>query len=161
MIDKSVPRETFYRILTIPSAILFHMEQTSSNKAGNKQIGRYGEAVAAKYLQNKGFKVIGLNYLKKWGEIDVIAEKDNIICFIEVKTVSYETKQDLEHSVSRGTWKPEDNVHEHKIRKLSRAIDSWISEHRYQGDWQIDVVAVKVVPREKYAVVKHLPNIIL
>ena len=156
-----MPRETFYELSSITVAILFHMEQTSSNKAGNKQIGRYGEAVAAKYLKNKGFKVIGLNYLKKYGEIDVIAEKGKVVHFVEVKTVSYETKPDLEHSVSRGTWKPEDNVHEHKIRKLSRAIDSWISEYQYKGDWQIDVIAVKVVPREKYAAVKHLPNIIL
>ena len=77
------------------------------------------------------------------------------------KTVSYETKQDLISSVSRGTWRPEDNVHAHKLKKLSRAIESWLMEYKYEGEWQIDVIAVKIVPRGKYATVKYIPNVIL
>lgn len=137
------------------------MEQTRGDKLENKQVGRYGEDVAAKFLKNKGFEILGLNYLKKWGEIDIITRKDNKVCFVEVKTVSYETKANLESSVSRGTWRPEDNVHAHKIKKLSRAIESWLQEFRYEGEWQIDVVAVKIVPREKYSTVKHIENVIL
>ena len=140
---------------------LFHMEQTPGNKLQNKQVGRYGEDVAAKYLKNKGFEILSLNYLKKWGEIDIVARKEGLVHFVEVKTVSYETRFDLESSVSRGTWRPEDNVHAHKIKKLSRAIESWLAEFRYEGEWQIDVMAVKIVPREKFATVKHIENVIL
>lgn len=137
------------------------MEPGSPKKKNNKLIGNYGEEIAAKYLTGKGFEIIDRNYLKKWGEIDIVTRRTGIIHFVEVKTVSYETKQQLSNSVSRGTWKPEDNVHAYKIKKLSRAIESWLMEKRYEGEWQIDVVAVKLVTREKYATVKYLPNIIL
>ncbi len=147
-----MPRETFY------------MKQ--SDKKGKKnQIGAYGEEIAKNYVENNGFKVLELNYLKKWGEIDIVAretkENKQIMHFIEVKTVSYETKNDLKQAVSRGTWRPEENVHYKKIQKLNRTIESWIIENNYIGDWEIDVCSVRVVPREKYATVKYLPNIVL
>ena len=137
------------------------MEQKPSNKLNNKVIGNQGEKITAYYLKNKGYQILGLNYLKKWGEIDVIAKKGNKVYFVEVKTVSYETIQDLNNAVSYGTWRPEENVHESKIRKLSRAIDSWILEYKWEGDWQIDVVAIRLVSRETYASIKIIPNVII
>jgi putative endonuclease len=137
------------------------MEQSSHKRAQNKEIGAKGEALTANYLTKQGFQVIGRNYLKKWGEIDVIAQKSGRIHFIEVKTVSYETKDQLRKAVSYGTWRPEENVHAEKIKRLSRAIESWLLEHNWQGDWQIDVAAVRIVPRETYATIKIIPNIIL
>jgi putative endonuclease len=137
-----------------------------SNKKGEKnRIGSYGEDVAAKYVERFGYKVIDRNYLKKWGEIDIVSRETSnnreIIHFIEVKAVSYETKQDLEKAVSYGTWRPEENVHPQKIQKLNRAIESWLKENHCESDWQIDVAAIRVVPREKYATVKYIPNIII
>jgi putative endonuclease len=133
-----------------------------SNKKGKKnQIGAYGEEIAAKYLRNKGFSILNQNYLKKWGEIDLVARGTNHIHFVEVKTVSYETRIDLQAAISRGTWRPEENVHERKLQRLHRAIESWLMENGYDGDWQIDVIAVRVVPREKYATLKWIPNVIV
>ena len=51
-------------------------------------IGRLGEDIAAKYLESKGFSIVGLNYRKKYGEIDIIAQKSKITHFIEVKSVT-------------------------------------------------------------------------
>lgn len=140
------------------------MKQT--DKKGRKnQVGAYGETIAVQYLQQKGLSILTTNYLKKWGEIDLVARettvKTSIVRFIEVKTVSYETKAVLQAAISRGTWRPEENVHKTKIVKLHRAIESWLTEHDYTGDWEIDVLAVRIVPREKYASVKYLKNIIL
>jgi len=132
-----------------------------TKKHNNKVIGNYGEEIAANYLKRHGFVVLSRNYLKKWGEIDIVARRTDKVHFVEVKTVSYETKELLQASVSRGTWRPEDNVHPHKLKKLSRAIESWLMEFKYDGDWQTDVLAVKVVPREKFATVKYIPNVIL
>ena len=50
-----------------------------------KLIGREGEAEAARYLERKGYKIIGLNYSCRYGEIDVIAEKDGYAAIVEVK----------------------------------------------------------------------------
>lgn len=137
------------------------MEHVPNKKLQNKKVGTQGEVLASTHLKNKGFTILGMNYLKKWGEIDVIAKKDNTVHFVEVKTVSYETKADLELAVARRTHRPEENVHEYKLRKLSRAIESWISEYNWQGDWQIDVVAVRIVPRETFASIKIIENVVI
>ena len=81
--------------------------------------------------------------------------------FVEVKTVSYETKTALERAVTHETWQPEDNVHYKKIQRLNRTIESWLLENNCNLDWQIDIVAVRIVTREKYASVKFIPNVIL
>ena len=131
------------------------------NILNTKQIGDLGESVAVKYLQNKGFTIIQRNYWRKWGEIDILTEKQAVLHCIEVKTVSYETKQDLNNAVSHGTWRPEENVHGKKLLRLQRTIETWIAEHNYEGDWQIDIASVRVVPREKYATIMMLYNVII
>jgi putative endonuclease len=137
-----------------------------SDKKGQKnKVGSYGEDIAAKYLKRLGHTILDKNYLKKWGEIDIVSrettENKHIIHFVEVKTVSYETKEDLKKAVSYGTWRPEENVHAFKIKKLNRTIESWLAEYKSDCDWQIDVLAVRLVISEKYASVKYLPNIII
>jgi putative endonuclease len=135
-------------------------------KQGEKnKIGAYGEQISVNYLKKLGFKILTINYLKKWGEIDIVAcetsKSIKKVHFVEVKTVSYETKDQLKRAVSYGTYRPEENVHRDKLRKLNRVIESWLAENRCDNDWQIDVCAVRVVPREKYATIKYLPNIII
>ena len=137
------------------------MEQEPSKTHHNKDIGSLGELMTANYLKRKGFQLLEMNYLRKWGEIDVIVEKDSRVHFVEIKTVSYGTKAELERAVAHGTWRPEENVHAFKIKKLSRAIDTWIADNKWSGDWQIDVAAVRVVPRETYATIKIIDNVIL
>ena len=133
-----------------------------NNKKDNKVIGAWGEQTAAIYLEKQGFTIFDRNYLKKWGEIDIVARgTDQKVHFVEVKTVSYETKQQLQSAVTRRTWRPEENVHPYKLRKLQRAIESWLIENHYDGIWQIDVIAVRIVPREKFASIKYIPNVIL
>ena len=136
----------------------------SDKKGERNKVGSYGEQIAAQYVSRLGWKVLEVNYLKKWGEIDIVARETlrnkEIMHFIEVKTVSYETKSDLDRAVTHGTWRPEENVHYHKIQRLNRAIESWIMEHNYEGDWQIDVAAVRIVTREKHATIKLIKNVI-
>jgi len=49
-------------------------------------LGRLGEEHTALYLSNLGYKITARNYSCKYGEIDIIAQKDDIIAFVEVKT---------------------------------------------------------------------------
>ncbi len=134
--------------------------KNTPNKTQNKKIGNFGEEIAARYLTRRGFKILQRNYLKKCGEIDIIARFNKRIHFIEVKTVSYETKAMLQQAVTHETWRPENNVHPQKIKKISRAIECWLSEELWDGDWQIDVLAVRIVPRETYATIKYIDNVI-
>lgn len=163
---------------------MFHVK--SKSKKNNTKKGNLGEEIAAKYLKNKGFKILARNYRQTYGEIDIVAHETfahsqpslvsyetlgrgksvlfsrgtSIVHFVEVKSVSYETKEELAWAVSHETWRPEELVHAFKLNQIRKAAENWILEHTWGGEVQIDVVAVRMVPREKYATVKFLPGVI-
>jgi len=129
--------------------------------ARHNEIGNIGEDIAAKWLSDKGYSIIERNYRKKFGEIDIVAREASHLHFIEVKSVSYETRDGLEYAVSHETWRPEENVHTEKIRRFKNIIQSWILENSWKKSFQIDIITVRIVPREKYALVSLLENVIL
>lgn len=53
----------------------------------NKSVGNAGETKAAEYLQSKGFEIVARNWRTRRGEIDIIAKKEEILVFAEVKTL--------------------------------------------------------------------------
>lgn len=129
-------------------------------------IGALGEDIAVKYIKNKGFSIKTRNYRKKWGEIDIIAEKGNIIHFIEVKAVSCENKPYFPNNVSRVTQdfhRPEDNIHPEKLKRLGRTIQSYLLETYLdeEPEWVFDAVAVVVDKEKKTARVKFLENLVI
>lgn len=122
-------------------------------KDKNIQTGALGEDVASIFLKNKGFSVIGRNYRKKWGEIDLICKKEKIIHFVEVKTVV--------GKISSGIM-PEENVHEKKLKRLFRTIETYRAENKMgDSDWQLDVVAVFLDVDNKEARVRMTENIVV
>ncbi len=129
--------------------------------AYHNAIGSLGESIAQCWLEDHGYETLEQNYRKKWGEIDIIARKSEITHFIEVKSVSHETRSKLDDAVSHGTYRPEENVHSDKLKRLGRAIETWIAENQYNGPWQIDVITVRIVPREKYARIRLIENVVL
>lgn len=52
----------------------------------NKAIGKYGESIARDFLINNGYKILNMNYRNRYGEIDIISIKNDIIIFCEVKS---------------------------------------------------------------------------
>lgn len=129
--------------------------------ARHNEIGKLGEDIAVKWMVSQGLTITEQNYTRKWGEIDIVArETEGKLRFIEVKTVSYETKSAMEWAVSHETWRPEENIHKNKQDRLKRAILTWLSENKWKGDWQIDIITVRLVPCEKIAKVKLIPNVI-
>ena len=122
----------------------------------NSKIGVLGEDIAALYLAKRGFSVLFRNYLKKWGEIDIIAQKDSILHFIEVKSVTRE-------NISRVTeeYNPLDGIHRRKQERLARVIQSYLLESSFKGEWQVDVVLVYVQAEKREAKVEVISNIIL
>ncbi len=51
-----------------------------------QELGRFGENAVAYYLEKKGYRILKRNYRVKGGELDIIAEKDGVVAFVEVKT---------------------------------------------------------------------------
>jgi len=126
-----------------------------------QKIGEIGENVAVKFLVKQGFSILDRNYTKKWGEIDIVVEKANKICFIEVKSVS---RPDLE-SVSQETldeYHPEDNMHPWKMKRLARTIQTYLlSKNLDEKEWQVDLLVVFLDIKNKKAKVKVVKDIIL
>jgi putative endonuclease len=125
-----------------------------------KDIGKLGEEIASVFLMKQGFTILERNYWRKWGELDIVAKKGDRVHFVEVKTVSHETKAELERNISRETWRPEEQVHQFKLHQIQKALETWIADNNYEGDWQIDVVGVRVVPRETFSTVNLIENIV-
>ena len=118
-----------------------------------RKFGDAGERIAEKYLENKGYAVIEKNYLKPWGEIDIVAKKNGMIVFCEVKT------RDAKHTEH---YLAEASVNRLKIRKLQKICETYLLQKRFpvEQKWQIDVLAISVDPETKKAEIKHFENAI-
>jgi putative endonuclease len=147
-----------------------------------RRIGNIGEDLAEMFLVKNGFKILERNYLKKWGELDVIAKKNNLIHFIEVKSkvsreipgidvsrdVSHQrftlidAKDNLSRESNDDEYMPEDNVHFWKQKRMVRAIQTYILERNVDEDqeWQIDVLTVSIDFFQKTAIIKHIENVV-
>ena len=120
-----------------------------------REKGNKGEEIACYYLTKHGFLIVERNYLKKWGEIDIIAQKDDLIHFIEVKSSTF--KKGLHE------YRPEENVHNLKMGRLKRAIQTYLIE-RHQGldvEFKFHIITVLFYEETRKCVVKMLPDIIL
>ena len=139
-----------------------------------RKIGDIGENAVCEYLKNKGFSVLDKNYSRKWGELDIVAKKDKTIHFIEVKSISREIVGNIIPNVSYETDKnisrerlddymAEDNLHPWKLKRLSRVIQTYLSDKNMSDDveWQFDVATVLVDERKRICRVKLLEDIIL
>ncbi len=123
---------------------LFHVKTNKQN------VGQIGEDLATEYLQNKNFTIVDRNYHKKWGEIDIVAEKDGVIHFVEVKAIT-----------SKGDYMPEDNVRAWKKLRLSRVIRTYLMDKRVSEDkeFEVDIIAVSLDLETKKANIRMLENV--
>ena len=140
---------------------------------GNEK-GRLGEEIACRFLVNKGFKLIERNYQKKWGEIDIIASKYNILHFIEVKSVSRENINCFDDNVSElassrlgrrvtDNYRPEDNIHLTKLKRLARTVQVYLLEKypKSEPEWVFDAITVRIDTKNRQAHMKFLADIAL
>lgn len=119
------------------------------NHADRKLVGKLGEEVAAQFLERKGFAIIARNYLRRWGEIDIIAVKGNVVRFVEVKTLSFPVLPDI--SRENNSYRPEEQVHPAKLRKIVRTAEMYMNEKNDERDYQIDVIGVFLEPSSRKA----------
>ena len=119
--------------------------------------GIIGEKIASKYLINKGYSIIDRNFRKRWGEIDIIANKDSIIHFIEVKSIIDNEK--TEGDIHR----PEDNVSGWKIHKIRRMVETYFDEKikDTSQNFAFHVICVYLNFVKRKARIKMIENIIL
>jgi len=108
-------------------------------RLANKDFGDWGEQIAVDYLISNNIKVIGRNIRTRYGEIDILGQKDGIIIFFEVKTRRTEE-----------FGNPEDAVDYKKREHMKNsALDYMQSNLDLEMDWRIDVIAIFVGENNK------------
>lgn len=123
----------------------------------NSDFGALGEDLGCQYLKDKGYRILARNYCnasgKRLGEIDIVAEKEKELVFIEVKS-----RVGREGYVSV----PEANITPLKLRKLSRIALSYLREKKREKDnYHFDALSVMYDPVMKKAQIRHLEHIFL
>jgi putative endonuclease len=96
-----------------------------------KLIGKWGEALAAEYLKRKKYKIVGMGYSTRFGEIDVIAENKSFIVFVEVKT-----RKNAEVAEAR------EFVDLKKQRRLISAASMWLASNETDKQPRFDVIEI-------------------
>jgi len=137
--------------------------------SNNNILGKLGEDLACRFLEERGFKVLERNYWKKWGEIDIVAQgkslfgkKEPVVHFVEVKAVAREINEDGVIRETKHGFQPEDAIHPWKIKRLKRAIQSYLLEKNLQdSSWQFDIVAVFVDQDKKITKIRYTENAVI
>lgn len=117
----------------------------------HQKTGELGEKIAVEYLQQKGFEILEQNYTKKIGEIDIVAHKDHMIHFVEVKTI-----------IKYGNnYHPFENLTSYKMKKISRTIQWYLAERRisHHTQWCIDAISVHINREDRSAKLEVLWNV--
>ncbi len=125
--------------------------------AEHNEIGKIGENIAKAFLMKQGFSILEQNYRILQGEIDIIAKKDSILHFVEVKSLKV---RDCNH-IDNLDIKPEDNLTFAKWSKLLIAVQTYLN-HRNVPDetqYQIDLACVYIDTEKREGRVKLVQNI--
>jgi putative endonuclease len=110
-------------------------------------LGQIGEEMAAAFLKRAGYKILVRNYRQKCGEIDIIAEENGTLVFVEVKT---------RNNMSFGP--PFAAVTEKKQRQISRVAQDYLARHKlFDRPARFDVVSI-LMDRDRPPVIELLPN---
>ncbi len=123
-----------------------------------KDVGALGEQVAAEYLRRHGFRICDRNIARKTGELDIIAEREDTLHFVEVKTNLVD--EFLVDGDTSDEYDPSLNLHEAKIRKVARTGEWYVLEKHWEGEWQVDGCLVWLRRRDGVARVRYLPQIV-
>mgnify|MGYP000903210128 CR=1 FL=1 len=99
--------------------------------AEHNELGKKGEDEAEQYLRNKGYKILERNWICEKYEIDIIAEGEGFIIFVEVKTRS-----------SRQWGNPEEAISNSKMKRMVTAADYYIINNDIDFPARFDVIAV-------------------
>ena len=96
----------------------------------NYQAGHDAEKDAARYLEEQGFNIRELNWKTKYCEIDIIAEKDHTIHFVEVK-----------YRAKTGQGDGFTYITPHKLKQMEFAATMWLQQHEWDGDCILTAIA--------------------
>ena len=111
----------------------------------SKELGKQGEDAASSFLAKNGYKIVARNWKMRANEIDIIAENENFMIFIEVKTRSGNY---LEHPCTA--------VAASKQKTIIKTADSYIRRHNIDKDSRFDIITV--IKNNEKLEITHIEN---
>jgi putative endonuclease len=115
--------------------------------ASRRELGQRGEQLAAAYLQRNGYTIVTTNWRCAHGELDIVARKDHVLVFIEVRTRRASSTEEALESV-----KP------HKQIRLQQLAYAYLSANNLpDAAWRVDIIAV-ALPYRGQPVIEHVEN---
>ena len=96
-----------------------------------RDIGRKAEIAASTYLEMRGFKIIERNWRRPRAEIDIIATKDDVVHFVEVKYRATNDQGGGLEAITRS-----------KLKQMQRAAWLWVDELKYKGEYVLSAVEI-------------------
>ena len=99
--------------------------------AEHNELGKLGEELAVNYLQKNGYSILETNWIFQKAEIDIIAQKENVLAIVEVKTRS---------SIEFGL--PQDFVKPKKIQLLVKAVNEYVISNDLDVEVRFDIIAI-------------------
>ncbi|MGL4562178.1 MAG: YraN family protein [Brevinema sp.] len=124
------------------------MCEKKNNLSTNKKqsLGRLGEKAAKKYLIDQDFEFVTENYFTRFGEIDLIVKKDNILIFVEVKTRRNNKNFDI-------------SINQSKVKKIYASADIFIEDTKIVfSETRFDAIFITINKRDQVAEIGHRPN---
>ena len=116
--------------------------------AQHNDLGKQGELIAQKYLENKGYQILETNWQYSHAEIDILALKDDILAVIEVKT-----------RTSDYYGKPEMFVSKKKINLLKNAANYYVKMNNLDVEIRFDIIAI--IKNQYVEEIEHLEDAFL
>ncbi len=99
--------------------------------ASHNELGKLGEELAVDFLQQNGYAILETNWVFQKAEIDIIAQKENVLAIVEVKTRS---------SIDFGL--PQDFVKPKKIQLLVKAVNEYVTSRDLDVEVRFDIIAI-------------------
>lgn len=112
-----------------------------------KWLGNRGERLAQKFLKRKGYRIAGTNVTTQFGEIDIVAEHNQTLVFIEVKALNYSD-----------TFTPQDHYNYHKQRKQILLAKHYLSRLHRDVPARFDLITVIKKGRDFF--IEHYEDVI-
>ena len=109
--------------------------------------GVWGEIYAARYLRNNGYSILSSNYVCRFGELDLVAAKNGVTCFVEVKTRNDNT-----------AVRPMEAVDEGKRQRVEAAAKSFLSYAKIKSTMRFDVCEVYVDDNDGLSRINYIEN---
>lgn len=113
--------------------------------AQHNELGKKGEQLAVDFLLNNGYDIVERNYRFDKAEVDIIAQKENVLAIVEVKARS-----------TADFGNPQDFVKPKQIQRLVKAVDEYVTENELDLEVRFDIIAI--VKQNKHYKIEHLEN---